>query len=225
MTWNIEGFSRNLFNLKHFITMHSPDIILLSEPQIFNVDIDSQMRYLSGEYSFSLNSADKYDPELPLLKSRAHGGTMVLWKIDLDPFITVHPVTSTSFLPIIFQPPGSPCSIHICVYLPTLGQESKFIEEMAKLTITLDELEEKHPNAPVYVRGDFNVSQKNPSRTTLLNYFSNNHSLQEMALQHPTYHHFVGNGASDSFLDRFSSRSLLIIQKYLYKFIASFLIN
>ena len=203
MTWNLEGFGRNVLNLKHFINIHLPDIIFLTEPMIFASDADLQMKYLCGEYCFTLNSADKYDPELPLIKSRAHGGTMILWKLHLDPFISVCPVTSSSFLPITFQPPGSPLSIHICVYLPTLGQENQFIEEIAQLTITVDELLEKHPGAPVFLRGDFNVSGKNPTRSTLLNYFSNNHALLELKLPHPTYHHFMGNGKSDSFLDKF----------------------
>ena len=161
------------------------------------------MKYLSGDYCFSLNSADKFDPDLPLTKSRTHGGTMILWKIQLDPFVTVYPATSSSFLPILFHPPGSPLSIHICVYLPTLGQESQFVEEIAKLTITIEELIDKYPEAPIYLRGDFNVSQKNLKRNTLLSYLSNQHELLEMPLHHNTYHHFVGNGASDSALDKF----------------------
>ena len=40
---------------------------------------------LQGEYCFALNSHDKYDPELPLVKTKANGGTMVLWKVCHDP--------------------------------------------------------------------------------------------------------------------------------------------
>ena len=217
MTWNLEGFGRNVLNLKHFINIHLPDIIFLTEPMIFACDIDLQMKYLRGEYCFSLNSADKYDPELPLIKSRAHGGTMILWKLHLDSFITVYPVTSSSFLPIIFQPPGSPLSIHICVYLPTLGQESQFVEEIANLTIVVEELADKHPEAPIFIRGDFNVSGKNPTRNSLLNYFSSKNSLLELNLPHPTYHHFMGNGKSDSFLDKFFSSKSLTHQETLQK--------
>ena len=38
------------------------------------------MLHLRGEYDFALNSADLLDPELPLVKAKAHGGTMVMWK-------------------------------------------------------------------------------------------------------------------------------------------------
>ena len=203
MTWNIEGFRRNLFNLKHLINIHSPDFVYLSEPQIFGNDVDSQMKYLSGDYCFSLNSEDNYDPDLPLTKSRAHGGTMILWKNHLDSFVTIYPPTSSSFLPILFHPPGCPLSVHICIYLPTLGQESQFVEEIAKLTITLEELIDKYPKAPVYLRGDFNVSKKNLKRKSLLSHLTNQHNLLEMPLYHNTYHYFVGNGSSDSSLDKF----------------------
>ena len=78
MTWNVEGLRRNVFNLKYFTDIHSPDIIFLSEPQIFAHDVDLVMSYLQGEYCFTLNSADKYDLDLPLTSNRAHGGTMTV---------------------------------------------------------------------------------------------------------------------------------------------------
>ena len=62
------------------------------------------------------------------------------------------------------QPPGCALTIHIDVYLPTLGQESQFLDELAKLSLVMDELSDEHPNAPVYLRGDFNVNQANPKR-------------------------------------------------------------
>ena len=94
---------------------------------------------LQGEYCFALNSHDKYDPELPLVKTKANGGTMVLWKVCHDPYISVHPVSSPSILPIIFNPPQSLLSIHVAVYLPTHGQDRR-IEELSSLEVCLQEL-------------------------------------------------------------------------------------
>jgi hypothetical protein len=71
MSWNIEGLARNIYNLKHFITIHQPDLIFLSEPQIFQHDLDLLMMPLKGDYNFAVNSSDKFDPELPLVKSRS----------------------------------------------------------------------------------------------------------------------------------------------------------
>ena len=78
MTWNIEDLARNIFNLKYLVEIHQPDFIFLSEPQVFTHDADAVMEYLKGEYNYSINIADKYDHELPLIISRAQGGTMVL---------------------------------------------------------------------------------------------------------------------------------------------------
>ena len=77
-TWNIEGFGRNVFNLVDLLKYWKPDFVMLSEPQIFMCDIEHSMSYLRGQYEFSLNSYDVYDPELPLFKVRAYGGTLIL---------------------------------------------------------------------------------------------------------------------------------------------------
>ena len=127
---------------------------------------------------------------------------MAMWKSQHDPHISVHPVSSTAFLPIVFKPPGFSRSIHVAVYLPTLGQESKFLEELSKLSNLVDELSEAHPEAPIYLRGDFNVNHNNKKRNDLLNHFCSEHHLFQAFISKPTYHHFVGAGQSDSYLDR-----------------------
>ena len=174
--------------------MHQPDFIFLSEPQIFANDLELSMKTFQGEYKCSLNSDDKYDPELPLIKSKAHGGTLVLWKIEHDPYVSIHPVSSSAFLPLIYDPPSSPLSIHIAVYLPTLGKESSFFEELAKLSDCIDELNNIHGDPLVYIRGDLNVSNKNLKRLDMLNYFCSEHKLSQASIPHATYHHFLGNG-------------------------------
>ena len=185
-------------------------MVFLSEPQIHSCNLEQAMKHFRGSYSASLNSADKYDPELPLLQSRAHGGTLVMWKCQYDPHITLHPVQSTAFLPVLFHPPGSALSVHIAVYLPTLGQENEFLDELTKLSIVIDEIQDANPAATFYLRGDFNVSQTNTKRTLLLDHFSTRHSLTQVIIPKPTYHHFVGNGKSDSYLDKilFTSTAL-----------------
>ena len=127
---------------------------------------------------------------------------MMLWRHKHDPFITVIPVSSTAFLPVIFHPPELVPSIHIAVYLPTIGKEMLFIEELSKLSIAIEDMSAAHPGAPLYLRGDFNVSHTNPKRSTLLKHFCSNHNLHDLHIPHKSYHHFVGNGQSDSNLDR-----------------------
>lgn len=188
--------------MKNFADLHQPDFIFLSEPQMFAHDLALAMRSLSPAYMASLNSADKYDSELPFLKSRTKGGTLIMWKRSLDPFISVWPVSTTSFLPILFHPPNSPLTVHIAVYLPTSGQESQFLEDLSNLSMVMDELHDAHPAAQFYLRGDFNASLRNTKRSDLLSHFCNEKNLLDVPIHHPTYHHFLGNGQSDSYLDK-----------------------
>ena len=126
---------------------------------------------------------------------------MSMWRKDHDPFITIIPVQSSSFLPLVFDPPDSECTIHVGVYLPTAGQDAEFIGELAELDSLLIDMHNKYPGSSIYLRGDFNVSATNDKRTNLLNSFCTDHDLDSVHIGHKTYHHFVGEGSSDSNLD------------------------
>ena len=202
MSWNIEGIKRNVYSLCHFVSLHHPDLVFLSESQIFSCDSLKVMEFLKKDYCFVSNSEDNHQPEAPLIKPRASGGTLIMWKRSLDPYIEVQPLSTTSTLPIIFQPPGCSPSIHICIYLPTAGQDSQFIEELAKLSSILCHLRTTAPNAPIFLRGDFNVNNRNKKRVQIYNSFLIAESLTEITIKHRTYHHFTGDGASDSNLDK-----------------------
>ena len=63
MTWNIEGILRNIHNIKHFIIINRlPNFIFISEPQVFQHDLDAIMGPLQGEYNLTANTPDKLDP-------------------------------------------------------------------------------------------------------------------------------------------------------------------
>ena len=160
------------------------------------------MKPLSGEYESSLASDDIFDLELPFIKSKATGGTLILWKKKLDPHITILPIMSSSFHPLLLHPPGVPPTIHIAVYLPTSGKEAEFVSELSKLSLALDDLSKAHPEASKFIRGDFNVNPKNQRRAQLLDLFCSHHRLHQVPITIPTYHHFTGEGKSDSILDR-----------------------
>ena len=83
-----------------------------------------------------------------------------------------------------------------------MGKESKFCEELSKLSDCIDELANIHRDAPVFVRGDLNVSNKNLKRLDMLDYFRSEHNLNQVSIPHATYHYFLGNGLSDSNLDK-----------------------
>ena len=99
LTWNIEGIKPHQYVLSETLLAYLPDLVFLSEPQVYQTDINQYIKGVQHEYCFWLNSDDLTDPDLPLLKSRAKGGTMALWRKWLDPYITVHHTQSSAFLP------------------------------------------------------------------------------------------------------------------------------
>ena len=180
---------------------HSPDLVFLNETAIFQHDVSQVTKPIGGEYCYSLNSEDNFDPELPLFKNRSHGGTMILWKRYLDPFITPIKTPSSSFLPILMDIPGSPLSCHVSLYLPTSGRDSDFVENLSLLTNLMSKLTEKHPGLLFFIRGDSNANPKNQTRKILFQHFQEEQNLKRIPIGHNTYHHFTGGGLFDSEID------------------------
>ena len=120
------------------------------------------MDQLETCYKFYLNSEDRHDDLLSLQKSRAHGGTMTLWKTDLDPYISIIEPSSSRVLAMVLDKPGHQTSIHINIYLHTAGTDPAFLQDLAILEETIDDAMDKYSDAVVYVRGDANASL--PSR-------------------------------------------------------------
>ena len=201
ISWNIEGAKKGSPNLADFVKSSKPGMIFLSEPQIYQCDANLALSSLKPTYCHHLNSEDTFYPELALEQRHAHGGTLALWHSLLDPFITLLPTTSPAVLPLLLSIPGLKPSAHIEIYLPTSGQKEEFVIALASLSAVLESLEEDHPGTPVYVRGDANVNPSNLPRVQLLWTLQSQFSLQSLALNHPTHHHFMGEGRSDSQLD------------------------
>ena len=161
INWNIEGAKQNQFSLKYFVDRESPDFIFLNECLLFQHEKSEATDILKGEYCHALSSDDTLDPELPFVKNRSNGGTMILWKNNLDKFVTVLNTETPSFLGILFHHPDCEPSLHISLYLPTSGKESEFIEEITKLRDFIDDTLEQHPGSRVFIRGDSNVNINN----------------------------------------------------------------
>ena len=187
--------------LKNVLSSYKVGLACISEPQLFQCDTYQIFQYLEGEYCWHLNSEDLLDPELPLVKTRAHGGTLMIWLKELDPYVEVITNTSTAFLPIILKMPGLKTSIHVSIYLPTHGKDSEFVSDVADLRNCLDDLTRIHADAVIYIRGDSNVNPKNSMRVSLLQQLLHDYNLDKEKTGHNTYHHFLGNGLSDSMLD------------------------
>ena len=168
---------------------------------LFQCDLSLEMNLFKGEYCSSLSSDDLLDPELPLLKMRAKGGTMALWKKIIDPYVTIVPSSTSSILSLVFSPPGLVPAILICLYLPTAGKDLEFVEEVTKLNDTILEMVVKYPDAMIFIRGDANANPKDTRRVDIVKKLCDDWSLTHTPINHPTYHHFQGGGLSDSQLD------------------------
>ena len=91
LTWNVEGFCRSKFPLKDLTDSMDPDFLFLSEPMLYQCDILHETSLFSPNYRSALSSDDIFDSELPFLRRRAKGGVMILWKKELDQFVTLLP--------------------------------------------------------------------------------------------------------------------------------------
>ena len=67
MTWNIEGYSRNAYELRQIVDSSFPDLIFLSEAKLFQADANLATELLSSAYKYSPNSEDIFDQDLPIL--------------------------------------------------------------------------------------------------------------------------------------------------------------
>ena len=187
-------------NLKHFCDQFQPQLVFLSEPQVFNCDMDLLTRPFRGQYSFLLNSEETSNPELTLDCPRAHGGTLVMWKTDLDPYVVPLPTTSPSFLPILLKIPGFTPSVHISLYLPTSGKDPEFVSALSELDNFIEEISSSH-HCPIYIRGDANCNPRNLPRSSLLKHFCSKYNFVSVDFAHPSHHHFTGQGMYDAQLD------------------------
>ena len=63
---------------------------------------------------------------------------MLLWKRELDPYVTIdQDLCTPAFLPLFLNLPGFTSTTHISVYLPTSGKDDEFIEVTAHLSADL----------------------------------------------------------------------------------------
>ena len=100
------------------------------------------------------------------MKNKAHGGTMILWKKSIEKFITIIPCKTSSFLAILFKPPSCTAFLHICLYLPTSGLESEFVDEISEHF--LKNVLRKILNVYCIFKGDSNVNSNHTIRVQIL---------------------------------------------------------
>ena len=140
-----------------------------------------------------------------------------MWRNQFDPYITVHPTQSSAILPLVLQLPSTKTSVHIAIYLPTSGKEAEFVSELANLHNCIEELNDIYDYPVLFIRGDCNVNPKNLPRVALLKSLIENYSLKQVKSDHPTYHHFIGEGKFDSNLDIILYSQLANVSETIYQ--------
>ena len=197
----MENIRKNIFALRDILNSEKASLVFLSETQAYQCDLPGIAQYLDHDYCYAMNSDDLFDQDLPLVNSRAKGGTMVMWSKWLDPHIKVVSTSTSSFLPVVLTLPDCLPSVHVAVYLPTHGQDAEFMSELASLQNCLDSLNTAYSYPCIFIRGDANVNCKNTRRVNILTSFMERFNLTRTAIHHKTYHHFVGGGLFDSNVD------------------------
>ena len=107
-------------------------------------------------------------------------------------------------LGLVLDKPGYRTSIHITIYLSTCGRDPDFVKDLVHLQDTIDFINDKYPEASIYIRGDANAAttpRKCNKRDEVFKYFISENNLLPININHKTYHHFTNNGLSDSCID------------------------
>ena len=85
--------------------------------------------------------------------------------------------------------------------MPTAGKDTLFVDVLAELSNLFSEIYESSPDSVILVGGDLNNNVKNKPRYTLWTHFLAQYQVAQIEVTKPTYHHHIGDGVFDSFLD------------------------
>ena len=75
------------------------------------------------------------------------------------------------------------------------------MDEMTNLTNCIKNYIDIYDKPLIFIRGDSNANKKNVMHFKMFTEMLNEFSLSRVMTLHPTYHHFIGNGAYDSCID------------------------
>ena len=131
---------------------------------MYRCDLQPILEHFRGAYEMHLNSEDVHDMDLPLTHPKAKGGTCIMWKTSISPFVKILPTSSPSFVSVMVTPPGILPSVHTAVYLPTAGKDGEWLATLVELEDHVMMNVEKYGDLAIFLRGDFNGSSKNKNK-------------------------------------------------------------
>ena len=186
---NIEGIIRNRLAIQYLFDNHV-QVLCLSELNGPDSTISLVLQECpSIRYCTSDSSETNF------------GRAAILWKSDLDPIITQWPYSSPSFACIKIGLDGTPPIFLISVYMPTAGKDPLYIDTLAKLSELISNIYDSTPDSIIILGGDFNNNYKNKPRFTILSHFLAQYRVSQIRPFKPTYHHHIGDGVFDSYID------------------------
>jgi hypothetical protein len=170
------------------------DIVLVQEHWLWQFESNFWEENVPGYDSHS-RSCDMFNLATPVVRGRARGGTAILWKQDLSPFITRLEDGNDRVVCIELATSSARWCL-ICVYMPTQGQSSAICDLEEHFDI-LHEILAKYPDHNILLAGDFNSSMiRDRQQDQLLQRFVREHALEwstEAMGKNPTYvHHMLG---------------------------------
>ena len=83
--------------------MFKPDLVFLSEAQIFKCDLPLVSPYFNGHYSIHLNSDENSCEGLAMVSNKSHGGTAILISMNLAPYTQMLASSSYAFTAVLVQ--------------------------------------------------------------------------------------------------------------------------
>ena len=186
--WNCEGISRNQIAIQ-FILGYT-DIICLSELNAADSTINIVLKESNGIH---FCCSDDVENNL--------GRAAIIWKDYLDPYITQFPCQSNSISCIKIMVDSNYPIYIASLYMPTAGKDSLYVDTLAELTSLISDIYDNSTDPVILLGGDLNNSLKNKPRYSLWNHFISQYQITQIHIQKPTYHHHLGDGVFDSFLD------------------------
>ena len=187
--WNCEGISRNRLALQHIFNGFA-DIVCLSEVNGSDFTINL---VLQEYHDIKFCSSNEIESNF--------GRSAILWKSHLDPIITQYPCPSHNICCIkIANDSTSPIYL-ASLYMPTAGKDTLFVDVLAELSNLFSDIYELVPDAVILIGGDLNNNFKNKPRYTIWTHFLAQYQVAQIELTKPTYHHHIGDGVFDSFID------------------------
>lgn len=207
---NIENVKTNKYYFEKLLKQY--DILCIQEHWMASFESNEINR---NTHCATIKCFDDDNPSLPTYRPRGHAGVAILWKNEIDRYISILPDGSNRVQVIQISTKKMPVTI-INTYMPTDRSRDKSTDYCSVLD-EVHEITAKYMNTSIILWvGDINASfvRLKPTMNDLLlkNFCEETGFIQvDCTPNRPTYHHFLGGITSqiDHFLQLSSQKRFL----------------